>query len=289
MQHLSYYVVLGCTACTILGGLAYFRHYTVSRPPIGVFTLKDIAIMSCFIILVPFLYLVLPLWLAAVLLLLATLSILYFTFEPVLHSRWLVWLAVLILLAAEFGAALLFGTRNNAFFIINNAVLVVVIIGISNLWAQSGMKARDATVLGAFLAVYDFIATSQLPLMSDLITRLSNLPFAPLLAWGSGSAAMGIGLGDVLLATVFPLVMYKAFGRQAGITAIVLALVSIGTLLALPLTGVFPVMVVLGPLMVLQYLFWSRRRGRERTMWQYLQEEPLQAHELISNLRPEAL
>ena len=38
---------------------------------------------------------------------------------------------------------------------------------------------------------------------------------------------------------------------------------------------IFPVMVVLGPLMVLQYAYWRRRRGVERTTWQYLQVEPL--------------
>ena len=34
-------------------------------------------------------------------------------------------------------------------------------------------------------------------------------------------------------------------------------------------------MVVLGPLMVLQYGYWRLRRGRERTTWAYLQSEPL--------------
>jgi hypothetical protein len=79
----------------------------------------------------------------------------------------------------------------------------------------------------------------------------------------------------LLLATVFPLVMRKAFGRAAGITAMVIALLALGTMLALPLKVVFPAMVVLGPLMVLQYLYWRRQRGQERTMWQYLQEERL--------------
>jgi hypothetical protein len=35
-----------------------------------------------------------------------------------------------------------------------------------------------------------------------------------------------------------------------------------------------PAMVALGPLTVAQYLGW-RRRGRERTTWEYLQAEPL--------------
>ena len=34
-------------------------------------------------------------------------------------------------------------------------------------------------------------------------------------------------------------------------------------------------MVVLGPLMVLQYAYWRRRCGKERTTWQYLQAEPV--------------
>lgn len=37
----------------------------------------------------------------------------------------------------------------------------------------------------------------------------------------------------------------------------------------------FPVMPVLGPLMILQYAYWAHRRGRERTTWQYLEAEPL--------------
>jgi hypothetical protein len=35
-----------------------------------------------------------------------------------------------------------------------------------------------------------------------------------------------------------------------------------------------PAMVLLGPLMVLQYVYWTRRRGGERTTWQYQQAEP---------------
>jgi hypothetical protein len=275
MTHLSYYVVIGCTACALLGSWAYFRRYQVSRPPIGVFNLIDIALMALLIILVPLLYLLLPLWLAAALLLLVALSILYFACEPVLKARWAIWLASLLLLALDGAAAFLFGTRQNAFFAINNLVLLLIVVGATNLWVQSGMKARDAAVLGAFLACYDFIATSRLPLMGDLVTRLAGLPLAPLVAWSSEHTLWGIGLGDLLLASVFPLVMRKAYGRTAGLVALLLAFVAIGALPVLPFQGLFPVMVILGPLMVLQYLYWRRRRGRECTTWQYLQEEPV--------------
>jgi len=289
MTPLSYYVVLGCTACALLLSWAYYRHYQVSRPPIGVFNLMDIVLMMVFIILVPLLYLILPIWLAAVLLLLIALSILYFMWEPVLHARWAIWLAALGLLAIDSAAAFLFGTSQNAFFAINNLVLLLIVVGATNLWAQSGMKARDAALLGVFLALYDFIATSRLPLMGDLVTRLAGLPLAPLVAWSSEHTLWGIGLGDLLLAAVFPLVMHKAFGRPAGLVALLLAFAAIGTLLALPLQGFFPAMVILGPLMVLQYLYWKSRRGQERTMWQYLREEPMEPTKQSLTSRQEAL
>lgn len=272
----SVLVILGCTICAIFCAWWYFRHYEMARPPIGVFNLKDIALMIFCIILIPFLYLVLPSWFAAGLLGLLTLSILAFTGEPLLPSaRWIIWLGAGILLLLDIGVALVFGTRHNGFFAINNVVLIITIIGISNLWAQSGMKARDATVLAILLVVYDIIATSQLPLTNDVLTRLATVPFTPVIAWESGNRTLSIGLGDLLLATMFPLVMRKAFKREAGITALILSLGAIGTMLILPIQGLFPAMVVLGPLTPLQYLFWRRRFGQERTMWQYLQEEPI--------------
>jgi hypothetical protein len=58
------------------------------------------------------------------------------------------------------------------------------------------------------LAIYDVIATWRLPLITDLFGRLAGLPFAPLVAWrvGVGDSWFGLGLGDLLLAAVFPLV-----------------------------------------------------------------------------------
>jgi hypothetical protein len=71
------------------------------------------------------------------------------------------------------------GAPSWPFLLANNTVLVIGIFGAANLWAQSGMKARDAAVLGTALLVYDFVATSLLPLVNDLMGRLASLPFAP--------------------------------------------------------------------------------------------------------------
>ncbi len=275
MIHLSSSVVLGCVACVQVGSWVYFRRYQISTPPIGVFNVQDIGVMVLLIILVPLFYLILPFWLTAALLLLVATSILYITWEPLLRARWAIWLTTVTLLVVDSAAAFL-GTRQNAFFAVNNIVLLMMGVGVTNVWAQSGMKARDTALLGILLALYDFIATVHLPLMGELLARLSDLPLVPLVAWSSGKTMASIGLGDVLMASVFPLVMRKAFGRPAGLVALVLILTAIGTLLALPLQGGFPLMAVLGPLMGLQYLCWRRRRGQERTTGHYLLEEPMQ-------------
>ena len=59
-------VILLHTAATILLGWGYFRRYAVTRPPIGVFNIWDVMVMMGGIILVPYLYLLLPIWLVAI-------------------------------------------------------------------------------------------------------------------------------------------------------------------------------------------------------------------------------
>ncbi len=274
----SYVVILGFTASAVLLGWAYFRRYRLARSPIGVFGLADVAVMIGAIVMVPYLYLALPLRLAAGIFALAVLGILYLAAEPVLRSRWAIWAVVLALVGADIWTNLRFGPTSVPFLVVNNTVLVLAVVGATNLWAQSGMKARDITVLAGVLAVYDLIATSLSPLTTDLFTRVASIPFAPLVAWGTGGDQLSIGLGDLLLATTFPLVMRKAFGRSAGIAAMAITLGTIAALMVLLGLGnvyvAVPAMTVLGPLMVLQYGYWLRRRGHERTTWQYLQTEP---------------
>ena len=278
----AYWVVLGHAAAAVLLGGAFFRRYRVARPPVGVFDRGDVALLLGAVVLAPLLYLALPRWAAAGLLGLGVLGALLVVLEPVLGARGrrgarLAWPAALALLAADVVAARSPGAP--AALAVNNAVLVLAVVGVTNLWAQSGLKARDAAVLAGALALYDVVATAWLPLTDALVGRLAGLPFAPLVAWpGDPGGGLGIGLGDLLLATVGPLALRKAFGRRAGLTAAALAVATLAGLLALLDLGLvratLPAMVALGPLTVAQYLLW-RRRGRERTTFEYLQAEPM--------------
>jgi hypothetical protein len=282
-----YWVVLGHAAAAVLLGTAFFRRYRVARPPVGVFDRGDVALLLGAVVLAPLLYLALPRWAAAGLLGLGVLGALLVVLEPVLgagrgaRDRWgarLVWPLALALLAADAVAALHPGVPAPAALVVNNAVLVLAVVGVTNLWAQSGLKAREAAVLAGALAVYDAVATAWLPLTDALLGRLAGLPFAPLVAWpGDPGGGLGIGLGDLLLATVVPLVLRKAYGPRAGAAAVALAVAPLAGLLALLDLGLvratIPAMVVLGPLTVAQYLVW-RRRGVERTTREYLRAEP---------------
>jgi len=268
-------IVLGWFTATLLLSLAYFRSFALARPPIGVFNLTDVTLMVGGVVLVPYLFLALPSWLLVGLLALGAISALSAALEPLLRRSWLVWGATLLIVGV---VVLLAGRRDALFYAANNLVLLGMAVGLSNLWAQSGLRVRDTAILAGALTVYDIVATSLLPLMGDLFDRLSGLPLAPLIAWPvDGGRWLGIGLGDLLVAAVFPLVMRKAFGQAAGALALLSGVATCAALLAAALLGLlrvtFPVMVVLGPLILAQYAFW-RRRGAERTTQQYLQAEP---------------
>jgi hypothetical protein len=92
-----------------------------------------VAIMLGAIVLVPVLYLVVPLWLVAGLLGLGVLSSIPLTWEPVLSRRWAIWLASLVLVDADVGALVAFGPNSMAFWLANNVLLTVLVIGATNL------------------------------------------------------------------------------------------------------------------------------------------------------------
>jgi hypothetical protein len=272
-------IVFGYAAAAVLVAGVYFRRVRMARPPLGVVNRSDVLIMMAAIVLIPYVYLALPLWLVGVVLGVLTAGLLYVTLEPLAIPGWRAWLGVLALVASDLAAWLHIGPATRPFATVNNAVLTVAVIGVANVWAQSGMKARDAALLGGLLALYDAQFTWRLPVMNEVLARLAALPFAPQIIWPTGQGeVVGLGLGDLLMAAAFPLVMRKAFGQPAALVASGISLGVVAVLFWLAdlgmLADAFPLMVVLGPLMVLQHLLWIRRSGTERTTWQYLQAEP---------------
>ncbi len=267
MPSLSFYVICSSNIAMLLLSLAYFRRCRMTRPPIGVFNLTDVIFAVLTITLAHFLYVVLPLWAAVGLFALAVLSALYYTLEPLVRTRSLAWLVSILLIAADIGAARIFGLQNNGFFLVNDLVILLVIIGVSNLWVQSGLTARNAVIFSILLAIFDLFATALSPLTFTLFARLQSVPLTPALAWASNGTVLGGGLGDFLLVTVFSLTMEKAYGRAAGIISMLLSLLVIASLLLIDQP--WPGMIFLAPLMLGQYLFWSHQYQQERTTQLY--------------------
>jgi hypothetical protein len=274
-------VVFAFSAGATLSGWFGFERLRLQRPPLGVLNLGDVAVMLAMAVLLPLLYLTVPVAVVASVFLVAAASALDLLLSALLRSRWATWSITGALLSADVAGVLVLGGGHSAFLAINNTVLMLSIAGVSVLWAQSGLRARDAALLGGALGIYDFIATLLLPLSNRLVAELAMMPLTPVVAWATGDVRGGlaIGVGDLLLATVFPLVQRKAYGQLAGRVALCVSIGTIAALLVLCvlglLRGTFPVMIVLGPLLLVQHAVWSRMRGPERTAAQFARSLPV--------------
>ncbi len=264
----------------------YFRTWSMTRPPLGTVNLGDIAMTLMFVVALPILYLWLPGTLVVTMLALTSLSILWFVAEPVMPSVLARWGFAGGLVIGDLVLARR-GTGETAFLLLNDAVILVMVVGVSNVWAKA--DCEPATWLSSRRhRRYDLIATGVFPLTTGMIERLAGFPFLPMVVWPSGNGQwVGIGMGDLLMAAVGPLVIRKAFGRAAGMVAVVIALGALASVLlvsrwdAVPET--FPTMIVLGPMMIAHYLWLSRRPGGERTYARYLSEEPIAARPAVGH------
>jgi hypothetical protein len=262
---LIYFTALGYAGAAFGLSVLYLRRYRLSRPPIGVFNLTDVLLVLAVIIIAHFLAVFLPLWLALSLLGLASFMMLYNTLEPLLPHRWAIGAAALGIVGLVVGSRLLWGGPSLPFLLINSLAQTIIIVGVTNLWVQSGLNARNAVVLISGIGLFDFIATAQIGLMDQVVERLSGFPFEPFVG--------GFGLGDILMMTLFTLIMEKAFGRLAARVAALISFVAIAIAVFVVEAGwvapIIPMMTPMVPLVILQYLYWQRRYGSERTLGQY--------------------
>jgi hypothetical protein len=273
---IAWLVVTALVAAAPVAAWIYFRRFELMRPPIGVFDWHDVVFMLVAIVVVPIAYLALPRAVVGTILCLLALNIFWFGLEPVLRYRSLVWPAAAGLVAADVVVNVTSPAGALWVVALNDLELVLLAVFVTNVLVQSGMRARDLAFLVSGLAVYDMVVTTYLGVMGDLLRRLATLPFAPLVAWREGDW-LAVGLGDLLIVVLAPLVLRKAFGRTAGLVCAVTSVAAVAGMLAAIRLGWFsrpiPALVVLGPLLLPQYAWWRLRLGRERRTWEYLEIE----------------
>lgn len=273
-------------ALTLLAALAslialaalYLRRVRMPRPPVGRFVRSDIAVMALTLVSMPLVYLHLPRLLVAGAFGAVFLGACSLALAPVMGGRRgasvTLALGVFILTAHLAGWV-------PARIAAGDLLLALAVIGVSNLWAQTGMTAGQVAALAALLAPYDLLATGLTSVTEELVHHFAGMPLGPMLAVDDGSSPIGAGLGDCLMLTLWPLVAAKAFGRAAGRCGAVVGLAVVSVVLAGAVGGWVhggvPLLTGLGPCVVAQYAYWRTRRGAERRTvdWRGTAAEPL--------------
>lgn len=264
------------------GSLLYFRRVRMERPPVGTFNGRDIVILLAFIATLPFLYAVLPNWLITCLLVITFASSLFIGYRPVLGATG-AWLGIGLLIGLNIWTSHhLMGTTGGwQLWWAELSVLVGLgSISVVNLYVQGGMKLRYVAWLSLALAAYDIVFATALPLTDKLVAGYLANPLDPLLGMRFGIDNYGVGLGDLLIYSLFLTASYKAYGARAarlafglivvvgaGVTAFVPFLLNF---LDTELDLLVPSQAFFGPAAFLCYLWMKRRYGRERTMGEYL-------------------
>lgn len=253
-------VILLAAAIVMTAAAAlYFRLVRLPRPAAGRFTRSDVTIMTVLLIALPFGYVHLATPLLVAVFGVHFLAAVQTTLAPLTGGR-----AGMLVAAAACAGVLAAGLSHHLLLLMwgNDLLIAVAVVGIVDLWMQTGMTAAQ----GAVLAVYDLIATGTTTFTATFFGRISGEPFAPAFAGSHGTMPVALGLGDCLMVALWPLAAAKAHGRVAGWTGAVTGLAGIAVIEAGSaagwITGNVPVLTIIGPLAVAQWVFWRLRPVR---------------------------
>lgn len=272
---------LASAGCALL----YFRHVRLERPAIGVFNGRDVGVLIFFILILPLIYLVLPpLAITAMLTLIFT-GAMYLALRPLLRPRYL-WPLVVLLLAGDIWIAwhyldTVIGWQ--VYWGFTSIVMLLVSVGVANLYVQGGMRLRHVAWFSFILAFYDLFFVMVIPLSQRLADLFIGRPLDPSIGFRMGADNANIGLGDLLVFCLFTIAAYKGFGRKGVMSALVIIalfgaiLPSVSPLIInfvirANVGIVVPAQASFGPAALITYL-WLARRTKERSMKEWMAVE----------------
>jgi hypothetical protein len=275
-------VITTGTIVICAGALAYFRRVRIDRPPVGTFNARDVVILLIFIGILPFVYGWLPDTLVTCLLSVTFASALYIGYRPLLGSAG-IWLGIGLLFGFNIWSSHhLMGTIPGwqLWYTEQSIMVGLSAIAVCNMYLQGGMRLRHVAWLSLGLAGYDILFASYYPLTGKLLARYITHPLTPVVGMRFGGVDYAVGLGDLLVYSLFFVTAYKAYGAQAAKIAAVVIVVMGGFATAfIPfifnlsnanLDILIPAQSLFGPVAFLTYLWMKRHYGRERTMAEYL-------------------
>jgi len=273
----------------VLAAIVFFRQIPLQRPAIGTFNGRDVVVLFVFIVTLPALYLAVPHAVLTGFLCLTFISALYIGYRPVVARSWL-WLAIAGLLGADMALAAVMGNSVGlwqAYWLVNSGLVMLTAAAVSNLYIQGGMKLRHVAWFALGLAVYDPLFSFVFPITDQLANRFAGFALDPSMGFRFGPHVQNIGVGDLLVFTLFVLAAYRGYGRLAAAVSAA-AVVVVGGIVPIVLPSlvsglnteggfVIPVQTFFGPVAFLLYL-WFAHRGPEAPGWRPAQASPVTAH-----------
>jgi hypothetical protein len=278
-------VVCAGAVLAVLAALTFLRNVQLQRPAIGTFNGRDIVVLFVFIVTLPVLYLIVPHVVLAGFLILTFASALAIGYRPVV-PRAALWLGIAGLLGADMTLAAVMGHSVGlwqAYWIVNSVLMMFAVAAVSNLYIQGGMRLSHVAWFALGLAVYDPMFSFVFPITDQLANRFAGFALDPSMGFRFGPHIQNIGIGDLLVFTLFVLAAYRGYGRRAAGVATA-AVVVVGGIVPIVLPTlvsglnteggfVVPVQTFFGPAAFLLYL-WFRRRGAEAPRWRPAQPAP---------------
>ena len=292
--------------CVLVGAIGtsafalfYFRRVRMERPAIGTFNGRDIVVLFGFIVTLPVLYLFLPHWALTsflVLTFLASLSIGYRTLLPPGQ----LWLLIELAIGANIWIArTMLGTVVGwqLYWALTSVIVLLGASAVANLYVQGGMYLRHVAIFAFALAFYDAMFSLVIPLTPLLADAFIGYPLDPSVGMRLGIYNANIGIGDLLVYSLFIIAAFKAYGPKAARVAMGLIVVfgsAMPALAPLAISAVtrgnaniaVPAQACFGPAALLAYLWLRRRYGRERSMVEFLASEDVVRREPATVARP---
>ncbi|TDQ00713.1 hypothetical protein [Labedaea rhizosphaerae] len=277
------FVAVGGTVVTTVLALFYLRRVRLERPAVGVFNGRDIAVLLCVLALLPTLYVVLAHWALTTFLAITFMASLSIGYRPVVRNQGLLWAGIGLLLGANIWMArTMLGTVLGwqLYWVETSVIVVLGACAVANLYVQGGMRLKHVARFALLLAVYDLVFTAVTPLTNELAQDFLGYPLDPSFGFRLGLFNATLGLGDLLIYSLFVAAAFKAYGRSAARFAMVVVVV-FGAVI--PATApllinfidaradvVVPAQTFFGPGAFAAYLWLRHRYGRERTMKEFL-------------------